>query len=316
MRAVYYEAFGASDVLKLGELPTPKAGPGEVLIAIGAASINPIDWKIREGQFECVFDYEFPIIPGWDAAGEIAELGEGVTDFATGEKVYTYFRKPAVHDGTYAEYAAVPADSVARMPKDISVEAAAAVPICALTAWQSLVGFGDVKAGQKLLVHAGAGGVGSFTIPLAKHLGAEVFTTCSTANAEYCHTLGADHVIDYRSQDYRAVIHDLVPEGLDMVFDGVGGTIPTESLDLIRPGGAVVCLNEPPDEDRASAKDIRTLRIYAAPNGGELAEIAGLIEAGVFKLPPVHSFPLAEAAAAMDQSQAGHVRGKLVLTTS
>lgn len=313
MRAVYYERFGGADVLTVGDLPDPEPGPGEVLIALQATSVNPIDWKIREGLFECVFDHRFPIVPGWDAAGTVAAVGAGVDGLAVGQAVYAYCRKPVAHEGTYAEYVTMPADAVAPAPASLTAEQAAAIPLCALTCWQSLVDFGQVQAGDSVLIHAGAGGVGSLGIQLAKHLGARVLTTASARNADYVTGLGADLVIDYTRQDYRATVRAAAPDGVDMILDGVGGAIPAESLELIRGGGGLACLNEPPDEAAAASRGIRTARIYAEPNGAQLGEIAKLIDAGALRPPAIDTLPLARAAEAMARSQTGHVRGKLVL---
>ena len=203
MRAVYYERFGGADVLTVGDLPDPQPGPGEVLIALQATSVNPIDWKIREGLFECVFDHRFPIVPGWDAAGTVAAVGTGVEGLSAGQAVYAYCRKPLAHAGTYAEYVTMSADAVAPAPASLTAGQAAAIPLCALTCWQSLVDFGQVQAGDTVLIHAGAGGVGSLAIQLAKHLGARVLTTASARNADYVTGLGADLVIDYTQEDYE-----------------------------------------------------------------------------------------------------------------
>lgn len=314
MQAVFYEAFGGADVLKLGELARPEPAPGEVLIRIHATSVNPIDWKIRQGLFECVFDHAFPVIPGWDAAGEIAALGPGVDEFSIGDAVYAYCRKAVAHDGTYADYIAMPAAAVAPKPEGLSFQEAAAIPLCGLTAWQSLKAFAGLRPGQTVLIHAGAGGVGSLAIPIARHLGAKVLTTCSAQNRDYCAGLGADHVIDYRAGDYREAVRALAPDGLDMVFDCVGGAIPDESVDLIRPGGALACLNEAPDEAAAEARGIRASRIYAEPSGDGLRALTALVDAGVLRAPETRVFPLADARRAHELSEAGHVRGKLILT--
>jgi NADPH2:quinone reductase len=313
MKAVLHQSFGDSSVMEIGQPDDPVPGPGQVLVRVRAAAVNPIDWKIREGLFECIFEHRFPIIPGWDAAGEIAALGEGANRFAVGDKVYAYCRQPLAHEGAYAQYIRLPEAYPAGMPQGLDYAAAATIPLCALTGWQSLAVFGRVGEGDKVLMHAGAGGVGSLGIQIAKHLGALVITTTSAANADYCKGLGADEVIDYRASNYIDEIHKLVPEGLDMVFDAVGGSIPEESLQLIKPGGALACLNEAPAEGLTQARGIRACRIYAEADGKALADISALIEAGALRPPEYQTFPLEAAAQAMDLSQVGHVRGKLVL---
>lgn len=313
MRAVYYEQWGGADVLTIGELPEPEPAAGEVVIRVRATSVNPIDWKIREGQFECVFDHEFPIIPGWDAAGEIAEVGDGVEGFAPGDRVYAYCRKAIAHDGTYADYIRMPAEAVAPMPQTLSFEQAAAVPLCALTSWQSLYEFGALKGGNVVLIHAGAGGVGSYAIQLAKYRGATVLTTASPKNFDYVYGLGADMAIDYNAGDWRGPVQVAYSRGIDMIFDCVGGRVANDSVALIKPGGALACLNEPADDDLVRDAGIRAMRIFAEPNGAQLGEIAGMIDAGSLRLPEIDIMDLDQAAEAMARSQAGHVRGKIVL---
>lgn len=313
MKAVFHQRFGDSSVLEVGQRDDPLPGPGQVLIRVAAAAVNPIDWKIREGLFECIFEHRFPLIPGWDVAGEITALGRGTKGFELGDRVYAYCRQPLAHEGAYAQYIRLSESYPARLPEGLDFAAAATIPLCALTGWQSLKIFGRVGAGDKVLIHAGAGGVGSLGIQIAKHLGATVFTTASAVNTGYCRDLGADEVIDYQTISYIDRVKELAPEGLDMIFDAVGGSIPDESLDLIKSGGALACLNEAPDEADAEARGIRAARIYAEASGKALAHISTLIEDGALRPPEFRTFPLEAAAEAMDLSQAGHVRGKLVL---
>ena len=313
MKAAFHKSFGGSDVMEIGQRDDPAPGPGQLLVRVRAAAVNPIDWKIREGLFECIFEHRFPIVPGWDVAGEIVALGEGAQGFEIGNRVYAYCRQSLAHEGAYAQYIRLPESYPARIPEGLDFTAAAAIPLCALTGWQSLAVFGQVGAGHEVLIHAGAGGVGSLAIQIAKHLGATVTTTASAANTDYCKGLGADAVIDYRTTNYVDEVRRLAPEGLDMIFDAVGGSIPDESLELIKSGGALACLNEAPDEAAAEALGIRASRIYVEADVKALAVISGLIEAGALRPPEIRTFPLEAAAEAMDLSQAGHVRGKLVL---
>jgi len=313
MKAITYKEFGGANVLEASDLPIPEPGPGEVLVKIHAAGVNPIDWKIRNGQFECVFEHAFPITPGWDMAGVIEALGEGAKNFTTGDKVYAYTRFSKAEVGTYAEYIVVPESYLGPMPKGLSFIEAASIPLAALTAWQTFKDFAKLSPGQVALIHAGAGGVGSLAIPLAKHLGATVLTTAQTANHDYCKGLGADYCIDYKKADYRTTLKDLYFDGVDAILDCIGYQIPDESLDILKPGGALVCLNDPPDEDRAKTLGHRVLRLYSEPNGQTLFKITKLVEAGTLPIPEIQIFPLAEAQKAHTLSEAGHVRGKLVL---
>lgn len=314
MRAVYYEQFGGSDVLQVGDLPGPAPASGEVLIRINAASVNPVDWKIREGFFDGIFSHRFPIIPGWDAAGEVAGLGDGVSGLQAGDRVYAYCRKPVVHGGTYAEFVTVPADFVALAPANLDDVQASTIPLVGLTVWQSLFEFADLTAGQTVLIHAGAGGVGSLAVQLAAHAGARVYATASAANEAYVRELGAQRVIDYRKENLGEVRRSELTAGFDVVFDTVGGEVLTESYDLVKPGGALPALNDAPDEALCAERGIRALRVFSEPNGQHLGRLTSLIEAGALGPAQIESYPLEQAAFAMDRSQAGHVRGKLALT--
>lgn len=313
MKAITYEEFGGANVLEASDLPTPEAGPGEVLVKLHAAGVNPIDWKIRNGQFECVFEHAFPITPGWDMAGVIEALGEGAKNFTTGDKVYAYTRFAKAEVGTYAEYIVVPESYLGPMPKGLSFIEAASIPLAALTAWQTFTGFAKLSPGQVTLIHAGAGGVGSLAIPFAKHLGATVITTAQASNHDYCRELGADYCIDYQAVDYLTVLKGLYPDGVDVILDTLGGETPNESLGVLKPGGALICLNDPPDEDRAKALGLRTLRLYSEPDGKALGEITKLIEQGILPIPEIKTLSLSDAQKAHILSEAGHVRGKLVL---
>ncbi len=313
MKAVYYEAFGGPEVLKVGDLPAPEPGSGEVLVKVAATSVNPVDWKLREGFFDGIFPHQFPVIPGWDVAGTVVQLGEGAHGFAIGERVYAYCRKPVVQAGTYAEFVTVPEDHLAPSPANLSDAEAAAIPLVGLTVWQSLFEFAALEKGQSVLIHAGAGGVGSMAIQLAAHAGARVFATASAANANYVLELGASRAIDYRIEDLGVVQRFEMPSGFDVVFDTVGGAVLDQCYPLLRTGGALPALNDEPDAARCSERDIRALRVFSEPNGAHLRHLTALIEDGALKPLEVQSFPLEEAAQAMALSQEGHVRGKLVL---
>lgn len=313
MRAVYYEQFGDAGVLHIGDQPIPEPGDGEVLIRVRAASVNPVDWKIREGFLKDFFPHVFPIIPGWDVAGDIAALGAGVNGFAVGDPVYAYARKPVVQAGTYADYVTVAADVAAPIPANMDYVQASTIPLAGLTVWQSLFEFAGIKAGDNVLVPAAAGGVGSLAVQLAAHAGATVYGTASSGNADYVRGLGAARVIDYRTEDVADVVRAEVPEGFDIVFDTVGGETLAASYDLVKTGGALPTLNDPADETACAARNIRALRVFSEPNGVHLRQLTGLIEAGALKPAQIETYPLGEAAAAMNASQTGHTRGKIVL---
>jgi NADPH:quinone reductase len=308
MKAVFYARFGGAEVMRVGEVEAPVPAPGEVLIRVRAAAINPVDWKIREGFLKNYLPFAFPIIPGWDAAGDIAALGEGVVGWTIGERVMAYARKATIQWGCMAEYVAVPADWLARTPKVLDDRAASAIPLAGLTAWQALVEVGGLAAGQTALITAAAGGVGSFAVPIAKAKGARVIATCSPANADYVRGLGADVVLDYHAADWAAQAGPV-----DVALDSVGGATLTALMGLVKAGGTLVGLNDPPDPDQCAARGIRPHRLFATPHGGQLAALLALVDSGQVPVPPVQAFALDDVAAAMTLNQAGHVRGKLVL---
>jgi len=313
MRAVVFDAFGGTERLRVAEVHKPTPAAGEVLIEVHSASVNPVDWKIREGMLAELFPYEFPIVPGWDAAGVVAGLGSGVTGFRVGDKVYAYCRKPKVQHGTYAEYVTMAADGVAPMPSTLDFAAASTIPLTGLTAWQSLFDTGRLSAGQKVLVHAGAGGVGSLAIQFAKSAGATVYTTARTRNHAYVKGLGADAAIDYTREKFVDAVRALVPEGVDLVFDTVGEHVQRESYKTLKRGGMLVSIVNLPEPGEAERYRARTSFVFVSPNGGQLREIAALIEAGHVRPAEYEVVPLDRAAEAQERSRTGHVRGKIVL---
>jgi NADPH2:quinone reductase len=314
MKAMILERFGPPESMTWDEIATPSPAPGEVLIRIRAAGVNPVDWKIAEGGLERLFPCSFPLIPGWDAAGTIAALGEGVEGFSLGERVWSFCRKPDIQWGTYAEYVAMPAGAVAPMPAKSSFSEASTVPLAGLTAWQSLFDVGAIRPGQWVLIHAGAGGVGSFAVPLAKWAGALVIATASPANHDYVRALGADHVIDYASEDFVAAVRALVPEGVDFAFATVGGEVLTRSYEAVRPGGILVSITDRTDKELAERLGIRVKYLFVKPDGPQLRRLAGLLDSGVLRVPEIEEMPLTRAAEALARSKSGHVRGKIVLT--
>lgn len=313
MKAMVIDGFGGPEVMRLTEIATPAPGPGEVLIRIRATSVNPVEWKIREGGLARLFPCLFPLVLGWDAAGTIAALGEGVTGFEIGDRVWSYCRKPDIQWGTYAEYVTMTADAVAPMPANLSFAQASTIPLVGLTSWQSLFDVAEIRPGQTVLIHAGAGGIGSLAVPLAKWAGATVIATARAANHDYVRGLGADHVIDYTAEDFVTATRALIPEGVDMVFGTVGGEVLTRSYEVVRPDGILVSITDKTDKDEAERRGIRVKYVFVQPNGAQLRRLAGLVESGVLSPPDISEMPLAKAAEALDISKRGHVRGKIVL---
>ncbi len=313
MRAIAIDAFGGPERLHEVELPDPEPGPGEVRIRIACASVNPVDWKIREGWLKDLFPHRFPLVPGWDAAGTVDRVGEGVERPAPGARVFAYCRKPEVQWGTYAEHVVVPAGYVAEIPQGLGFPEAAAIPLTALTAWQALFDFADLGPGQRVLVHAGAGGVGGMAIQLARHAGATVYTTARRENHDYVLGLGAERAIDYTETDFREAVRELAPEGVDVVLDAVGGETLARSYELVRRGGTLVSIVEEPDAGRTDALGIRAGFVFVRPDGAQLARIARLLEEGALRPPQIEVLPFARAAEAQERNRARHVRGKLVL---
>jgi NADPH2:quinone reductase len=315
MKAVFYDRFGPAEVLQFGERPIPEPAADEVRVRIAAAAVNPIDRRLRAGELADYFQREFPIIPGWDFAGRIDRVGSDVRGFKAGDDVcglaFTWF----LHGGTYAEYACVKAESIAAKPAAMSWAVAASLPLVSLTAWQALDEFAQLKAGQSVLIQAGAGGVGSVAIPMAKHLGVRVITTASTRNIDYVRSRGADEVIDYTTTDYVAAVRRLAPGGLDAVVESLwGDDVVNAALTLVRDGGAVVYLNnEPPPSPDIERRHIRTQFLHHRADGTMLAQLVALYADGRLPLPEVHVRPLAEAVDAHRQSESTRTRGKVVL---
>lgn len=313
MKAIAIEAYGGPEQLKLMELPTPVPGDSEVLIEIACTSVNPVDWKICHGDLRERIPNQFPIIPGWDAAGVITAVGRNVTTWKRGERVFAYCRKPIIQWGTYCEYVAVDAAVVAPMPHNVSFAQAAAIPLTGLTAWQSLFDCALLTTGQTVLIHAAAGGVGGIGVQLARHIGATIYATASSNHHDYVRALGAHHVIDYKNEDFVAAVKRLVPEGVDHVFDTVGGEVYRKSFAALKRGGHIVSIRENPNEQLNAQYGVRAGYVFVNPDGAELTALADLLEEGDIRPPVIEELPLAEAARAFERSMAGHVAGKLVL---
>lgn len=306
--AAVIHRYGDADVISLEHRPMPQPGPDDVLVRIHAASVNPVDWKIRKGYLKDMLPHQLPLTLGWDFAGEIAAVGTQVTGWQIGDAVFA--RPDIVRDGSYAEYIAVRASEIARKPASLNWQEAAAVPLVALTAWQSLFEMAQLQAGERVLIHAGAGGVGNFAIQLAKVRGAHVITTTSTANVELVKSLGADEVIDYTKQDFSTL------RDLDVVFDTLGGDIQLKSLATLRRGGRIVTIASPVDAALAAQHGVTPFFCFVQPNGPQLAEIGQLADAGKLRVVIDSVFPLSEIRAAHARSETGRARGKIVIQVS
>jgi len=293
-------------VLRYEVVPIPKLEPGDVLVRIRASGVNPVDGKKLTGYR----NHPLPFTPGWDFSGVVERLGEGVAGWAVGDEVYA--RPDITRDGTYAEYIAVRASEIAPKPASLDHIHAAAVPLAALTAWQSLYDAAGLKAGQRVLIHAAAGGVGGYAVQFAKLRGAYVIGTASAGNHDYLRELGADECIDYRSVNFEDAVGDV-----DVVFDTVGGQTRERSWRVLRKDGIQVSIISPPPEQKeADPYGVRAGYVFAQPNRSQLDEIAGLIDAGKLKVHVQTVLPLAEARKAVEMIKAGHTQGKIVLEIS
>ncbi|WP_423368514.1 NADP-dependent oxidoreductase [Burkholderia sp. LMG 32019] len=323
MRALLIDRAGHSDALRMADVPAPTPGPGDVLIRVAFAGINPADWKCREGYLGAFMQYTFPFVIGFDAAGVVEAVGDGVDGFAPGMRVFAQTDVGAGRWGAYAEYVAVRHDSVVRVPDAVSLAEAATVPTPALAAWAGLFDDGGLRAGQTVLVHGGAGAVGTFAIQLAVQAGARVAATCSARNRATVESLGAAASIDYRAQDIAAALHAWAPGGVDLVLDAVGGDTLPDALDLLAPGGTLVNIMTlaPGDAQRLAAtaaeaarRGLRTAMTYSRmPSGGTLGRIAAQLERRALRVPRFDRFPLEQAARALDLVQTGEAKTKLVL---
>jgi NADPH:quinone reductase-like Zn-dependent oxidoreductase len=309
MRAITYDRFGGSEVLALTDLPTPRVGPDSVLVRVRASSVNPVDWKVRGGYLAEVMDTVFPVIPGWDVAGVVEQVGLDTPEFQVGDEVFGYVRKDVVGGevagGTLAEYVAAPVRTLAHKPTAWSFDEAAAVPLAGLTAYQTIRRAG-VQSGHTVLVHAAAGGVGSFAVQIARSLGARVIGTASEANHDYLRGLGAEPVTYGEGLTDR--VRAIEPKGVDVVLDYVGGDALDSVPDILRDGGTVASITDARARDEFGGQ-----YVWVRPDSADLAELARLGDAGDLTPEIAEVFELADAADAHERSQSGHVRGKVVV---
>jgi len=306
MRAWRVRAYGGPEVMALEDAPVPQPGPGELLVRVRAASVNPIDWKMRRGLLAEVFPAAFPRTLGRDCAGEVAACGADVTGF-TSEALVAGVADARTH-GTHAEFAVLPAGQAAAVPDGLDPAAAASLCVAGLSAYIALVEVAQIGPGQRVLVHAGAGGVGSLAIQIGRHLGAEVLATASAANRDYCLGLGATRVIDYRAADFVAAAPPC-----DVVLDTLGGEHHLRSLRVLRPGGLLVGLNAAPIPPGPRRKDVRVAAAQVQPTRERLARIFEWATTGVLRPQVGQTFAFADALQAYAASEAGHARGKVVI---
>ncbi|MHA3060771.1 NADP-dependent oxidoreductase [Acinetobacter sp. ANC 4636] len=331
MKAAYITHYGNTNDVQLGEQSKPALTENGVLIKVHAASINPLDLRVLEGEFKAILPVQFPFILGNDFSGTVVQVGANVDQFKAGDEVYA----KTDLNGAFAEYTVVQQSSLALKPQNISMELAASLPLVSLTAWQALVEIANVKVGQKVLIHAGSGGVGSIAIQLAKHLGATVATTTSGKNMDWVKALGADTVIDYKTTDFEQVLNDY-----DVVLDTQGGKTLEKSLNILKRGGRIISISGPPDRafaeaikanrflkcvipllswsirHKAKKRDITYSFLFMQPNGQQLSEISKLVEYG--KINPVvdKTYEFSEIKNAFQYVNTGRAKGKVVLKIS
>ncbi|MFJ2213378.1 NADP-dependent oxidoreductase [Streptomyces sp. NPDC101062] len=331
MKTFMIERYGDKAGVRAAEMPDPRVGAGDVLVRIHAASVNPLDLRLRDGDFRAILPYGLPLVLGNDLAGVVVQVGPDVTRFAVGDEVYARPDKNRI--GTFAELIAVHQDDVAVKPATLTMEEAASLPLVALTAWQALVERAQVRPGQKVLIHAGAGGVGTVAVQLAKHLGAYVAATASTGKVDLVKELGADVVIDYTQRDFATVL-----DGYDVVLDTLGGETLKKSVRVLKPGGKIISVAGPPDaafarelganallrlamsalsfttRRRAGRRDVTYSFLFMKASGDQLRALTPLVDAGEIRPVVDRVFPFAETREAMEYVEKGRARaGKVVV---
>ncbi|MGH8027115.1 MAG: NADP-dependent oxidoreductase [Pseudoxanthomonas sp.] len=330
MKAFIVDRYGKKDNARIGEMPDPTLQEDDVLVRIHAASVNPLDSKIRDGEFKLLLPYRLPLILGNDLAGVVVRVGARVRGFKPGDEVYA--RPDAGRIGAFAEFIAIKEASLAIKPKTLSMEEAASLPLVGLTAWQALIEMAHLQKGQKVLIHAGAGGVGTFAIQLAKHIGATVATTTSTANVDFVKGLGADIVVDYKKDDFEKILRDY-----DVVLNSLGAETLEKSLQVLKPGGKLISISGPPDpafaknnglswflrqvmrllsfriRKKAKHRRVGYSFLFMRANGDQLREIASLIDSGIVKPVIDRVFPFESTQEALAYVETGRSKGKVVI---
>jgi NADPH:quinone reductase-like Zn-dependent oxidoreductase len=306
MKAVCIYSYGGPGVLVYNDAPVPRPQKGEVLVRVHAAGINPVDWKIREGHLKEMLHHTLPLVLGWDMSGVVEVVGSGVIRMKVGDEVFSH---PDIsRDGAYAEFIVIKESEVALKPKSVDYIHAAALPLAGLTAWQTLFDAGGLKAGQRVLIHAAAGGVGHLAVQLAKERGAQVIGTASARNHDFLRKLGAEQIIDYKTVRFEEAV-----QPVDVVIDTMGGEIQERSWKVLKRGGVLVSIVSPPSAEIATAHGVRQAFVLTQPNAGQLAEIAKLVDADKLKAIVETIMPLSDATRAQEVSERGHTRGKIVL---
>ena len=306
MRAVQIYKYGGAETLELQQIDMPKINSDDILIEVHSAAVNPVDWKIREGYLQELIPYTFPFTLGWDVSGTIRELGKEVTGFDVGDEVFS--RPNISRNGSYADYIAVKADEAIVKSTTLDFAQAAALPLAGITAWQCLIDAGKLTPGQRVLIHAGAGGVGHLAIQIAKAKGATVIATASTANQSLLKDLGADQAVDYTKGPLKEQI-----EPVDLLIDTIGGDVQTNSWPLIKKGGLLVAVTEQPNQDKAQEYGVKGEFVFIEPSSRILRELNTLVEAKQLMPLIEHRFPLEHIAKAHLQSQSGRTRGKIII---
>jgi NADPH:quinone reductase-like Zn-dependent oxidoreductase len=303
--AVRYHDYGGAEVLRAERIAPPTPAAGEVAIDVHAASVNPIDWKVRAGMLRHVFPIAFPMVTGRDGAGVIAAVGNGVEPARIGERVCLLCARGV---GSWAERIVLPAALAVPIPSVLSFTDAAAIPLAGISAWAGLVTAAQVAPGMRVLVHAAAGGVGTFAVQIARHRGAHVIGTCSARNADFVRGLGAAQVIAYENEKFDGKLRDI-----DVVFDPLGGEVHAKSYAVLRKGGIIACLSAAPYVDRGAEFGVRVVMAQVLPDPAVLAQLVALCAAGAIKPVVERVLPFAQFAEAQRLSETGHARGKTVL---
>ena len=306
MKAVCIYSYGGPKVLVYEDAPRPHPGSGEVLVRIHAAGINPVDWKVREGQLKEMLNHTFPLILGWDFSGVVEALGSETTRLKVGDEVFS--RPDISRDGTYAEFIVVKESEVALKPKSLDHIHAAALPLGGLTAWQSLFDAGGLSSGQRVLIHAATGGVGHLAVQLAKWKGATVIGTAKAKNHALLTKLGAHQAVDYDTERFEEVV-----EPVDIVLDTIGGDTQERSWKVLKRGGMLVSIVSSPPPETALAHGVRQAFVFTQPNAAQLGEIARLADAEQLKAIVETILPLSDATRGQELSERHHTRGKIVL---
>ena len=331
MKAFILDRYGSADRVRAGEVPDPEPREDDVLVQIHAAGVNLLDSKIRNGEFKRILPYRLPLLVGHDVAGVVVRVGSRVRQFKPGDEIYA--RPPDGRIGAFAEFIAIKDDCVAVKPKALSMEEAASIPLVGLTAWQALIERAHLKRGQTVLIHAGSGGVGTLAIQLAKHVGATVATTTSTANVDLVRSLGADVVIDYKKEDFADVLRDY-----DVVLNSLDKVTLEKSLRVLKPGGQLISISGPPDaafartigaswvlrmvmgalsrgiRAQARRRQVQYSFLFMRANGGQLAKITSLIDDGIIRPVVDRVFPFASTKEAMAYVEAGRAKGKVIVS--